>query len=242
MSVEGREEGNSHSQPCCPASVSTALPAHRQTHREEGRGWPQHPPCGTPRGDRTVPQPPGCGLSAGPGAAGSWLTRPCRSGVGPGAARRVPDEGASCLRLEEAGRCRAAHPRSAHLGRAGSACAATRLPPCPDEPGSFPTSPPPSLAASPAHTLPPPAPFPTSPGMPLRCRPLSGLEGAGRLGAGARQSRHQKSLTAPPGGECAASRQVQGPQRPIFSSYCCFSELILEDWKRSGSFQRELVS
>ena len=65
--------------------------------------------------------------------------------------------------------------------------------PCPDEPGGFPTSSPPSRAMSLAHTLPSPALFPTSPGMPLRSCPLSGQEGAGRLGAGARQSRSQKS-------------------------------------------------
>lgn len=39
-----------------------------------------------------------------------------------------PMERASCLRLEDAGRCRAADPRSAQLGRARSACPATHLP------------------------------------------------------------------------------------------------------------------
>jgi len=64
MSAEGREEDISHPQPCCPASVSTALslaerraelcPSTLLAGHPGGRGSspqaPQHPGCRTPHG------------------------------------------------------------------------------------------------------------------------------------------------------------------------------------------------
>lgn len=209
MSAEGREEGSSHPHPRRPPSASTAPPAHRRTRRGEGRGSPQNPPCGAAQGERIPAGTAAPGVQDEPPAEGRReladpaVTKRSRSRCSSACSRRTRQLfAAGGGRQMPSSRSLPAHiwgERGAPVRLLASRLARMNL-------AAFPHSTPqPPPAASPAHTLPSPAPFPTSPGMPLRSRPLSGQEGAGRLGAGARQSKGQKSPQPPLGGEVAAS-------------------------------------